>query len=524
MDLWYSYIFKKEKALILEFHFEYIADNDIFEYLLHFYAKDYNYHLNRHLNTIIFQIQGEQKALETFCESLNYISNSVFLRKFDVKAVQEFALPNAQNGLENKNFETMPYLTHLNSQSYIQNKELKENEWNFFCKLEISFEGKEFISIEKENFFSCLEQACKALKEQRKIWLKNHKGVYELYLFNADFKCQFFIPCDIKAIHSAFVCSNENLKLLASLEKPLMKLRFNAMFRKKYSLEFDEFKLKLAEDIFSFALGLKLWQQEYKFLSVSKVREFEKDFELLSFEGNIAVLEGFEFINTKARKLLFSKEDKNMARISYLLSRFEEQAFVLELSKEYEDILLVHKEFNALKLTLPKNSKEFYEDMKKDKTAVRLLENFAKEFPLLNEEFECQKNFFSLLCILGRILNLDEGFHKAGEKLLNIAQASKIPRGVKIDYRLNEKKEFDYTRTLRSAMSFMLAGVENVNIAYGAVESLAYFLRDVYDDLREKKQAQIAVISGSLFENKALLKNTLKHLKDCKLSDVPLRI
>ena len=70
----------------------------------------------------------------------------------------------------------------------------------------------------------------------------------------------------------------------------------------------------------------------------------------------------------------------------------------------------------------------------------------------------------------------------------------------------------------------MLAGVENTNIAYGTLESLAYFLRDINDDLRDKKQIEIAVISGSLFESKALLKNSLKHIRNCKLSDVALRI
>ncbi|EAK7463313.1 hypothetical protein FBM88_05150, partial [Campylobacter coli] len=247
-------------------------------------------------------------------------------------------------------------------------------------------------------------------------------------------------------------------------------------------------------------------------------------FYISALDEQVVVLEGFEFINAKARELIFSKEDKNMARISYLVSRYKEKAFILELSKDDEDILLVNKELNLLKLSLPKHSKELYEEIKKDEIGARLLENFAKEFPLLNESFELKNNFYSLLCLVGRVLNLDENLHKAGEKLLKIADESKMPRGVKIDYRLKEDKSFDYTRTLRSTMSFMLAGVDSANIAYGAVESLAYFLRDTYDDLREKKQSEMALISGSLFEHKALLRNTLKHLKNCQLSDVPLRI
>ncbi|EHP2202236.1 TPA: hypothetical protein R8T94_000565, partial [Campylobacter jejuni] len=348
--------------------------------------------------------------------------------------------------------------------------------------------------------------------------------IYEFFLFKNEFIGDFLLPCDIKAINSVFVCSNENLKFLASLEKPLMKLRLNAMFRKNHNLDFNDFKIRLARDLFCFALGLKLFENEYKFLSVKKIEEYQKDFYISALDEQVVVLEGFEFINTKARGLIFSKEDKNMARISYLVSRYKEKAFILELSKDYEDILLVNKELNLLKLSLPKHSKELYEEIKKDEIGARLLENFSKEFPLLDENFELQNNFYSLLGLVGRVLNLGKNLQESASELLKIADESKMPRGVKIDYRLKEDKSFDYTRTLRSAMSFMLAGVDSANIAYGAVESLAYFLRDTYDELREKKQSDLALISGSLFEHKSLLKNTLKHLKNCQLSDAPLRV
>ncbi|EPM2759266.1 hypothetical protein ACTK84_002014, partial [Campylobacter jejuni] len=154
--------------------------------------------------------------------------------------------------------------------------------------------------------------------------------------------------------------------------------------------------------------------------------------------------EGFEFINAKARELIFSKKDKNMARISYLVSRYKEKAFILELSKDYEDILLINKELNLLKLSLPKHSKELYEEIKKDEIGARLLENFSKEFPLLDENFELQNNFYSLLGLVGRVLNLGKNLQESANELLKIADESKMPRGVKIDYRLKEDKSFDY--------------------------------------------------------------------------------
>ncbi|TKX32001.1 hypothetical protein [Campylobacter estrildidarum] len=506
--------------MVLEFEFEYIGDNDYFLYLLKFYAKEYRYSFDKQEDKIIFQIEGSEDELNSFCENLKGMSNSVFLKKFDVRAAKN---------LNNLDFciddcEKFPYITHLNSSAYVEKKELLANEWDIFCENEFSLDGLSFEKIDKNNFCMLLEKALQRLKNKQEIYLKNHKGNYKLKLFDGEFECDFLMACDIKAIQAIFVCSNENLKLLASLEKPLIKLRLNAMFRKKYDLDLSEFKLALAQDLFSFALCYGLYNQDFHFLSVKKIEKKSKDFEVMSLDEKVVVLEGFEFINHKARELIFSKEDKNMARISYILSRFKQEAFVLELSKDYEDILLVNKELNLLQFSLPSSSQKLYEQIQEDELGTKLLSNFSKEFPLLSEDFVLKNNFYSLFCILGRILNLDENFNTAGEKLLKIADETKMPRGVKIDYRLKEDKSFDYTRTLRSAMSFMLAGVDSTNIAYGAVESLSYFLRDVYDELREKKQAEIAIVSGSLFEHKSLLKNTLKHLKDCKLSDVPLRI
>ncbi|MBK1973932.1 hypothetical protein JG677_07730, partial [Campylobacter sp. TTU-622] len=204
--------------------------------------------------------------------------------------------------------------------------------------------------------------------------------------------------------------------------------------------------------------------------------------------------------------------------------RFKQKSFILELSKEYDDILLLDKEINLLKITLPNHSKKIYSELENDPTGKRLLDNFQKEFKLLDEEFESKNNFFSLLCIIGRMLNLNQDFKKAGLVLLQLSDQSRLAKGVKIDFKLNDNKEFDYIKTLRSIMSFMLAGVGAQDISYGVIESLSYFLRDFYDELKQKDKTQVVLISGSLFEHKSLLENVFKHIKDCRLSNVPLRV
>lgn len=66
--------------MTLDFDFIYNADNDIFEYLLRFYAKNYNYTLSKEKNTYHFSIDADEENLKTFCDSLNFMSHSVFLK------------------------------------------------------------------------------------------------------------------------------------------------------------------------------------------------------------------------------------------------------------------------------------------------------------------------------------------------------------------------------------------------------------------------------------------------------------
>ncbi|KAA6229934.1 hypothetical protein [Campylobacter sp. LR286c] len=505
--------------MILEFNFEYVSDNDIFEYLLYFYAKNYIFDLEKKNNTYIFKIKGKEEELTKFCQSLNSISTSVFLRNFSVNEGQDF-----KEKTHKKEFSIFPYLTQLNASAYLEKNILIENEWGVFCKLEFSL-NNEFIKLNKENFNQCLENALNALNNNEKIYLKNTRGIYEVSLLqNYDFKDEnsFLMACDINTINSVFSCSNDSLKLLASIEKPLIKLKFNALFRQKYKIEIKEFKLKLSQNLFSFVLGQRLTKLGFNFMLVKKIETFENDFELMAINDDILIIKGFEFINQKVKELIFSKEDKNMTRISYILSKFN-NPFLIELSQEFDDILLINKKNNILKINLPNNSDEIYKILKSDEISSKLLNNYKNAFLLPNESFNCKNNFFSLFCIIARFLHLDNDFLRAGNIFLNIASNSRLMRGVKIDFKA-ENGVFNYIFTLRSMMSYKLAGVNDENIIYGTIESLAYFLRDLNDDLFEKKLIDETILSGSLFECKPLLRESLKHVRKSQLSYVPTRI
>lgn len=508
--------------MVLEFSFEYVSENDFFEYLLRFYAKNLSYELKKSPFALTLTLQGTEKEIKEFCDKLESLPNSVFLRDFSVKVLENESIkPNKIN----KNFVKKDFLTNLNLTAYQQKGELIANEWGEFVNDELSFDGKSFEKLTKENFNTLLDESVAKIQALQSIFVKNECGIYEVGLMNEAWNSDFAMATDIKAIKNAFICTNENLKLLASLEKPLVKLRFSAPFRQNNALNLNEFKLKLPHNLFFFALGEKLFAKNVNFLAFAKRENLGDEFEVMECEKRLIALRGIEFINQKARELILSKADKNMARISYILSRFDKSALLLELSQNYDDILLVEKETNLLRLSVPQKATQLYDAIRADEIGQRLVANYEQKFALLKGEFEVKNNFFSLLGLVGQMLGLDDDTQKAATKLLALSDSVKMPRGVRIDFRFKENsKEFDTARVLRSAMSFLLAGVEAQNIAYGAVESLAFFLRDFYDELRAKNLAQIAIISGSLFECKSLTKHTLKHLKDCVVCDVPLWI
>lgn len=557
--------------MVLKFDFFYSSDNDFFEYLLHFYAQDFFYYLEKNEGQINFYLKGDESELTRFCETLNDFPSSVFLRHFDVSAADINEIQ--KSSFEPENYQKRDFLTRLNSKAFLEKSAFVFNEWGEFSEDEISFKNEnDFTKINPENALNLINIALLSLEKNESLYLKNHLGIYEFSLLKESFENDFLMPCDIKTISSAFVCNNEQLKLLASLEKPLLSLRMSSIFRQNHGLKIKENRLKLANNIFLFALTQALFKRGHNFLRFLKIKSFEPDFEVFECEKSLVILRGFDFINQKAKELIFSKgraagskfennlqnsgasfenasiknenlknerveneslnatnlnEARNFARISYILSRFKKDVLILELSQNYEDILLINKELNLLQISLPSSADALYSEIRKDEVGAKLLQNFALNFKLLEGEFRLKNNFYSLFALVGRILNLDNDLQKAAQRLFELSDESKMPRGVKIDYRFKEPndkgfKEFDYTRTLRSVMSFLLAGVDVNNIAYGAVESLAFFLRDVFDDLYQKKQAQSAVITGSLFAHKSLLKNTLKHIKHCELSDVPL--
>ena len=89
-------------------------------------------------------------------------------------------------------------------------------------------------------------------------------------------------------------------------------------------------------------------------------------------------------------------------------------------------------------------------------------------------------------------------------------------KGPRIDFRLEKNEEgkiyLDTLRTLRSVMSFKLAGVEKELLCFGILDSFAEFFANLSRDMEENYNTKGIIISGELFLNKQFIDQFIHYL------------
>ena len=176
------------------------------------------------------------------------------------------------------------------------------------------------------------------------------------------------------------------------------------------------------------------------------------------------------------------------------------------LSKNSKDFIKVYKdndEFDMLKIELPKSFEEIWDRIAEFDGGDKLLANFKSKYPLPQGKIDFKDNFYSLFMIIDQILDYKS-------QILNYARDYSGLKGVRIDFKMSSKSEFDWARAIRSTMSFKLAGADSKNISFGCLESLAFFLSDFGDILKDELGVKNMLFGGSLFENPVIANLALK--------------
>ena len=485
--------------MIIEFEFIYNNDNGLIADFLDFYAQKsgLKYALNLEKNLTRLYVFGEEKELLKFSdEYMNLIPNSVFLAKTSVKVTDEAKEHNfTQNRAEFANF------TPSVIKAYQENSSLNANEFGILSGVSVFKDGK-FEKVSKENFNELLDFCFTELFHNQNLQIKFNDQICELNA-NADFGADFLMPTSLKALSKIFVADEKIVVALASYEKPLLNLKTNSIFRSNHEKVPAFFDVKFAGDFFIYVLFGKLFAEEIFFVSVKTDKD--KFLKIAVLDEQFLIVKNPNFLSQKNQNFLNSREDKNLANFALICDEmgvFDKKILQVFLSKNHNDTIKVFDkdlQVNMLNIKIWDTYEELKDEICSDEIGVKLFENFTKEYNFPKGKIATNASFYGLFEIASKIL-----FDKNAQYLLDSAKDFLGKKGVRIDFCVDKNSNFDCVKFIKSAMSFKLAGSDDKLLSYGFIDSLAYFLSDYFDLLKEEFESEAVLLTGSLFEEKNL--------------------
>lgn len=458
-------------------HFTFFSRAHHIAFFVNFWAKrsGMKYALRQNADSCELFIEGDEISLGKFSDDLAKMSTSVFLKDTSVELCEQMP--------ESTEFQSD--FTSNNITPYALEND--KNECGF---------GSD------ENFINFAKNELLAGKSV------NYNGL-EISILK-DFDCDYIMPTRLNLLAKIFICDEKNMIALSSFEKPVIRLRTSTLFRTNHENAPLFFNVRAAFDINLFKLCNSL--EGVNFLAI---KDSSQPFSANLLERQLSVSSGGEFAP------VLNSANKLASLFALVLSEYKmpsDNCSLFYFSKENDDFIKVFKEnseYNLLKIVVPDSYEEIYEQISQKGA---LIDNFKAKFSLPSGKIEKKAdNFYTLFCVIAKILDFKDD-------ILDLANDFAGAKGVRIDFKMISKDEFDVIKLISSAMSFKLAGAEPRNIAFGVFESLAYFIDDYTEIIQKELNCNNFVLLGSLFSTKVLSEITLRHTK-AKMSEIyPLEL
>ena len=454
--------------------------------------------------------EGTQEELLAFSDMFaGSLPHSLFLRGSKVYAGQ-----NLPQGETSEPQNVLSNITPCVVSAYFKG-ELKKCENGVFSDVCVFTDGK-FTPVTKANFNELLDFAFTNLSADASVKFKDISGEFEALNFtelNENFN--LLMPTNLKKLPKIFIANEAEQVALASYEKPAVTLKMAAIYRGNHPNSPRFFDVCAARDIFLYALCDKLFKAGVNFIALKAQKP---PFKATVLENGY-IFSGSRIYYSRANlSEVEGAADKNLANFNLAKKEFDEEGGIVRifLSRFKDDEVKIYPkfdDFNVLNFALPASFDELYAQIKREEGGKSLLQNYGESFSLPRGELNVQNGFFGLFCLIGALLGFDSDAQKSGEILLQNASDFNGAKGPRLDFKMLNKTHFDVVKFARSGMSFRLAGVDARLLSYGYAESIAYFLSDFSDALKQDFGIRNALLCGSLFENKTLANLTLMHLK-----------
>ncbi len=485
-------------------------------------------------NGFICEVKGDKDSILNLSQILqNKIPLSLNIAFRELILLESFS---DKNIIDLKLESKSGFLTPLELQE-ILNKDSSEfcNLWGEFLdyrqdKITLLDNGKKIKLDSKESLKKALENIATQLKAKEQVFLKTSLGKFKAILFDESKplkneilqKMHFFMPFDLECAKVLFKVESYELEALATLEEPILSLSAKSIFKEHFKahckviLPFMPYLTLLSK--FLESQGLYLIPLESKINSgiCAFVESSAKPLFISVSESGLIIPHNFtqDFTPLKAFKNTIAKN--NLTRTSALYLGLQDSKVLVYFDNSFK--IPLEFCFNA-------NLAEFLEILSiKDNTTKSLLKNFTNEFSdcidkikTIKQDSKDSNNLLDLLGLAGILLDFKgENLEHLAKCILEEAANFMGKKGPRIDFKLERSESgviyLNTEQTLRSIMSFRLAGVETSLLCFGILDSMAEFFANFIRDMEENYQTSSVIIAGSAFLNKQFLNQFLHYL------------
>lgn len=528
--------------MILEFSFNYLSSSMVYEKVIIRTVKQFllKSEILRNGDELFLYVESDDSdELERFANKLSLeLPHSIFLHETNVIVVDE--MPEGSFVLAEESKPDIPFCPKCLGEVM---DESNEDYYNIFHECEVcgySVEGEK--KSYKENFVNLAKSISDGLVvEVNTFYGKYFVGMLGKKCNGVDFD---IISYALSTVAHYTNATNSEIVAIGAIEKPLIKLKTNIKFKMDFEDITNELiRFKLSDDFVLHLLlselnklGINLiftTKEKLPFdvkLDLVKYKKESEPIEVVVSDNHIAIVKGEKGLpyNNLENKTL-------IPHIGAFFSVIKEHSLLdktvvgVNISKEYHnDILVYSKKFGTIEyLSFAFNFSSIKDVLDSivstNETGKKLVENFKNKFP---EHFETisaivfdEKDFnvYKLWGIVSIILGYskEKDLAKSAKILEESASSFLGTKGPRIDYKLKSienKVYLDPLMTIRTAMSFKLAQVDQLTLSFGVIESFVEFVSTQLDEIKEEMKSDAVVVTGSLLENRHLFSKLSKEV------------
>ena len=542
--------------MVLAFEFNYISQNGVLENLLKEIASDFSIMhkiIRKESIVTLFVEESDEGRLGAFADFLSTsLPLSIFFKSSSVEVLEK--MPEDEEIIPSMAYKVeftpkiLTSVTTKNSPSYLSPFATVSN-----AHLKLSHNAEEILNVnESLGYEKFYENVAELIASGENVEIKTKNG---LFVFgkvenlkscpnDLDFEV---IATDLSVVERMAVIRENEIKALATLERPAIRLKVNALFAQKEILPTERVFLRLADDLLLYHLAQKLFSKGAQFIfkaSSSSLKasyrvDFENSLEPLESlhisvleNGEILIVKGADYASSSIKKSLEKFDEPSHGAFASIMQEhqlFDATFSCFYLSTLHNDRIMhyskEHGMLNLVEVSLPSSFAELFAEIERSSpSAERLVANYKEQFPDIYAKAlqmvipnDTPKSVYSLWKIASVVLGLSDTFEYAAERLIENAENFGGQKGPRIDYYLQKEDalsaDLDYIRLLRSGISYKLAGTDDTTLSFGYMESLSFFISDMADAHKENLLASKMALAGSLFGYKRLSEMLVKNLK-----------